>query len=220
MIGKNRLHIYQSLRGVRKNNNEDGYLVIENEHYDIYVVFDGVGSAINSKEGTILAKEFIVANYQKYFENKICVDKLMRDCNNYIISSQLPEAFTTYCIVVAPKNNSCEMVYSFMGDSRIYIISRQFIEQISVDDKSGFSNILTKCLGMDDLVDSDFQQYYMNPHDLGLLLCTDGFYYFLEQNRMKFFEIFNKKNMRSISNEITSIITGQNIDDATFVLIR
>lgn len=220
MIVKHNHVIYQSLKGIRKNDNEDNYLTIENERYNIYGIFDGVGSALNSREATNLAKEFITKQHDDYFNDHVHLDRLMYDCNNYIISTLVPEPFTTYCIIVILKNKKHEAIYSHMGDSRIYLISKQFIEQITTDDKMQFANVVTKCLGMNTLKYYDFHQNSINITDENLLLCTDGFYHFLEENRMLFFEIFNKRNLNSIKEEIMSIVVDQNKDDATFVLIR
>jgi serine/threonine protein phosphatase PrpC len=213
-------HIYQSLKGILKKDNEDNYLAIENERYNIYAIFDGVGSALNGKEATNLAKEFIKTNHAGYFDQYARLDRLMSDCNNYIINTQTPEPFTTYCIIAILKNIPHEVIYSYMGDSRIYLISKQFIEQITTDDKMQFANVVTKCLGMNILEDYDFHQNSINITGENLLLCTDGFYHFLEENRMQFFEIFNKRNLHSIKEEIISMVVDRNKDDATFLLIR
>jgi serine/threonine protein phosphatase PrpC len=213
-------HIYQSLKGILKKDNEDNYLAIENERYNIYAIFDGVGSALNGKKATDIAKEYIQTYHAGYFNQYARLDRLMYDCNKYIINTQTPEPFTTYCIIAILKNTPQEAIYSYMGDSRIYLISKQFIEQITTDDKMHFANVVTKCLGMNILADYDFHQKSINITGENLLLCTDGFYHFLEANRMKFFEIFNKKNFNSIKEEIMSILVDRNKDDATFLLIR
>jgi serine/threonine protein phosphatase PrpC len=216
----NHMHIYQSLKGILKKDNEDNYLAIENELYNIYAIFDGVGSAQNSKEATNLAKEFIMTNHSNYLSQQIRLDELMYDCNNYILNTDTFQPFTTYCVIVMLRRSPQEAVYSYMGDSRIYVITKQFIEQITTDDKLQSANVVTKCLGMNTLENYDFHQNSINITDQNLLLCTDGFYYFLEENRMKFFEIFNKKNLNSIKDEIMSIVLDRNKDDATFILIR
>lgn len=220
MITHNHEYIYQSIKGIRKKDNEDNYLAIENEQYEIYAIFDGVGSAQNGKKATDLAKDFIVVNHADYLSTQICVDKLMYDCNNYILNTQLHEPFTTYCIVVIPQKSPQEVIYSYMGDSRIYLLTKQFIEQITTDDKLQLANVVTKCLGMNTLENYDFYQNSINITDENLLLCTDGFYAFLEENRMQFFEILNKKNIHSIKKEVTSLIVNRNNDDATFLLIK
>ncbi|MBB5397943.1 PP2C family serine/threonine-protein phosphatase [Mucilaginibacter sp. AK015] len=214
------VHICQSIKGLHKKHNEDNFLTIDDERFNLYAIFDGVGSALNSKKATDLAKEFIIANYTKYFSSQIKLDELMYDCNNYIINSRVKEPFTTYCVIVLFKSSPNEATYSYMGDSRIYLISKRFIEQITTDDKVHLSNVVTKCLGMNTLGNYDFYQKSINITDENLLLCTDGFYCFLEEDRMKFFEIFNKKNLKSVQEEIISIVSNRNKDDATFVLIR
>lgn len=209
-----------SLKGVNKKDNEDNYLAIENDRYDLFAIFDGVGSAKNSKQATILAKEYLEANHSIYITKDVRLDELMYDCNNYILNKDLAESLTTYCTIIFLKSQSSKIYYSYMGDSRMYIISNKFIEQITQDDKLATANILTRCLGMNTLERYDFNQNSLTITEENILLCTDGFYQFLENERMHFFEIFNKKNLHSIKDTLIEIVQNRNNDDATCVLIR
>ncbi|RZK14598.1 MAG: hypothetical protein EOO43_16135, partial [Flavobacterium sp.] len=188
--------------------------------YDVFAVFDGVSSARNSIKGTILCKNFIKKNHENYLKGQARLDLMMRDCNDYLVSLNIPELYTTHCVLFINRESSKEMVLSHLGDSRIYLITKQFIEQLTMDHKHHYGNVITKCLGMNALHTSDFEQKSVSLIDKNILLCTDGFYPFLEDNRLLFFEILNRKNFQSIKQDLTSLIINKNKDDATFLLIR
>ena len=215
-------YILNSIKGVNKRENQDNVLVIEEKLYNLYAIFDGVGSASNSRQGTELVKTYIEKYYNKFINHdSVMIDELMYSCNKYFLETGIRDAFTTYCVVVLPKEDSKKMFYSTMGDTRIYIITNQYIEQISKDDHYGdFKNIITKCLGMDYLTHDDFVQYHAEKKDGYLLMCTDGFYSFLENDKMKFFEFFNKKLLKAIQDNVNKAIDNKNFDDSTYVFVR
>lgn len=215
-------YIHHSVKGMNKKENQDNFLIIEEKSYNLYAIFDGVGSASNSKQGTEIAKKYIEKYYKEFINNeKVMIDKLMFSCNNYFAEVGIKDAFTTYCVVVLSKQDSNKMFYSTMGDTRIYLITKQYIEQITEDDRYGsYENLITKCLGIDYLMQEDFVQYYAERKSGNLLMCTDGFYSFLEENKMSFFEVFNRKMLKSIKESLTKYIDNKNFDDSTYVFIR
>lgn len=213
-------YIFGSLKGLYKKDNEDTYLAIDADSYYIFAIFDGVGSARNSKLATLYAKEFIEKNHSGYLNEKTHLDKLMYDCNRYILNQHADEAYTTYCAVVICKDETKPIVVSHMGDSRIYTITNQYIDQLTRDDKLSSTNIVTKCLGMENLETYDFHQKTLTITPEKLLLCTDGFYRFLEEDRFQFFEIMNKKNLKLMRDALLNMVEYRNTDDATFVLIK
>ncbi len=213
-------YISNSIKGINKSENQDNTLVIEETNFNIYAIFDGVGSAANSRMGTEIAKSYIEKNYNSYItNNEVSIDKLMFMCNEHFKSVNIRDAFTTYCLAVILKDYS-KVYYSSMGDTRIYLISNQYFEQLSEDDSFKFQNVLTKCLGMDYLSFSDFKQNVIDYKDENILLCTDGFYSFLENDKMTFFEIINKKLLKNIEDNFNKVILDKNFDDSTYLLVR
>lgn len=223
MEARNQQVIYKSEKGVKKQENQDNLLIISESWYNIYAVFDGVGSAENSRQGTEIAKDYILRNHKHYIKNnEIHVDTMMYECNEHILHKNINEAYTTYSIAIIFKDYPQHMVYSTMGDTRIYTVTNQYIEQVSIDDRLGsHKNIITKCLGMDHLEESDFTQYLIEVINKDcILICSDGFYSFLENDRMNFFEVLNKKNIETVKHNLDSKISNKNIDDSTYVFIR
>ncbi len=210
--------IFASLKGITRKENKDNIAIIEGEKYKLYAIFDGVSSAEDGKKATILAKKYIQKNHYTFLDDNINLNALMFNTNEFILSKQLKSPYTTYCIVLIP-HNSKDFFYSSMGDSRIYTLSKQFMEPITTDDILA-ENIVTKFLGNDSLTGNDFKQKIQPKDENGILLCTDGFYKILESHKLLFFEIFQKKALRSIKQNILTQIKNNNQDDATFIFIK
>lgn len=211
-------YIYSSIKGTKHKENWDNLLIVDESKYSIFAVFDGVSSASDGKQASITAKEFIKAEYKKYLGLAPDIRKLMYELNQHLINSNLPEPYSTYCMVVYNKVVKTYH-YSWLGDSRLYVITNQFIEQITEDD-SYSENIITKFLGHSNLQLSDFRQISNDKMYEHLLLCTDGFYRILEKNRLAFFDFFRKKSLPSIKKGINSLIKGNNFDDSTFIFVK
>lgn len=214
-------YICDSIAAVKKAENQDNFLVLEEYNYMIFLVLDGVGSAANSKKATILACDFIKENCKNILASELSLSKLMLETNKYILNHNIPETLTTYCIAYVPNTPNTPIIYSSMGDTRLYFKSKQYFEQITIDDRAeGTKNVITKCLGMNFTSISDFKQYQIKKNGNNILICTDGFYSFLEENRLHFFEILNKVSLKSIKENLKSIINKNNTDDSTYVFIK
>lgn len=211
-------HVFASIKGEKREINKDNLLLIEEPDYNVFAVFDGVSSAIGGGEASKNAADFIKANHKKYLGNEIKLKQLMYDTNSHLLKTGTKEPFTTFCLVYQNKTNS-SFTYSWLGDSRLYIISNQFMEQITLDDNYS-ENVLTKYLGDPQLHISDFRQEEKLKNNLHLLLCTDGFSRVLEKDKLAFFEVFQKKSLKTISEKINSLIKGKNIDDSTFIFVK
>lgn len=213
-------HIFGSFKGKNHSKNEDGRLILVSKNYTLYFIFDGVGSASNATEGIRNAKEFIKKNYSKYYsQTNFSLSLLMCDTNTYILDSTIDEAFTTYCAIYIPHTRNDKIKFSNLGDSRIYIITNQFIEQITNDDKLISSrNIITRYLGLDSIKLNDFPEKILESTNCKILLCTDGFYTLMDENKERFFAIFNFSLLEKIKKAIRKEIK-QNTDDASYILV-
>ena len=144
----------------------------------------------------------------------------MYDVNKDIVNSGFANALTTYCVIFFPEGDKECIKFSNLGDSRIYSMTKQYIEKLSVDDNlySG-SSVITKCLGINSLKKSDFREETINVDDKRFLLCTDGFYIFLEEDKDRIFKFLNRTYLGPVKKNIEKIIDGRNNDDATYILI-
>ncbi|EKJ86180.1 serine/threonine protein phosphatase PrpC [Leptospira meyeri] len=220
---QNRKYVVESLMGISKNENQDNFLIIEEKDYSLFYVFDGVGSALNSKKATELSKEYILIHSNSHFNNGLFdFAKLMLETNSYLLNQGIPEVKTTYCSVCISLLNPNLIQYSSLGDSRIYIINPQYLKQITEDDRfSTNRNLLSKYLGMENLSLNDFYtENYNISNNEKILLCSDGFYNLMEQEKARSFEILSKQYLSSIKKNLFSFVINKNLDDSTFILIK
>lgn len=211
-------YIFSSLKGLKQRENWDNLLIIDEITYSIFAVFDGVSSAENGKQASFQAKQFIKKNYKSYITGNIEIKRLMYDLNLYLVNSQLKEPYSTYCLVYLDKQSKL-FCYSWLGDSRLYIITKQFIEKLTEDDNLS-SHVITKFLGSADLDWNDFRQVESIKDNMHLLLCTDGFYRLLESNKLEFFNNINLKSLTALKEKFNSLIKGKNFDDSTFIFVK
>lgn len=210
-----------SFKGPQHKKNEDKTLVIRNKKYILVFIFDGVSSAERALEGINVAEKFITSNHESYFaiNGDYRLSELMRRTNEEVLRYYKNDACSTYCAIFISANAEAIKISS-MGDSRIYGISRQYITQYTEDDKvPGYKNVLSKCLGMPNLNADDFWEKDIIPKEYRILLCTDGFYSFLEENKKDFHEILNFKKISNIKKALLKKIKNKNVDDSTFVIM-
>jgi serine/threonine protein phosphatase PrpC len=217
-MSTNNNYIFSSIKGIKHKENWDNFLVIDELMYSIFAVFDGVSSAAHGKEAALKAKNFIKEHYKTYIDSTPNIRKLMYDLNQNLIGTGLTELYSTYCIVYFDKKSE-SYDYSWLGDSRIYIISSQFAEQLTFDD-SYSDHVITKFLGNTDLEWNDFRQIENRKKDDHILLCTDGFYRLFESNKMEFFINFHKAPLSIMKEKINSLVKGKNSDDSTFIFVK
>lgn len=218
---KLRKYLHNSIKGTTHVENEDDLLIIEDMDYQLFLIFDGVSSAKNSKKAINLANEFISSNHKNYLDDiGYSLIDLMYDTNEYIVNSNVHDALTTYCAIFIPNQRNEITKISNLGDSRVYWMTKQYIEKLSIDDNLyPGSNVINKCLGIDYLGKSDFREETINAEDKRLLLCTDGFYKFLEEDKNSIFKFLNGIYLEPIKKNLVKIIDGKNKDDATYILI-
>jgi len=215
-------YISDSIKSPFRERNEDKAFVIETDSYKLFLLFDGVGSAIHSQEAVEIASRFISNNYTNYEQGeKFQLSKLMYDAHVEILNSKLADALSTYVAVFISNEKDEEISISSMGDSRLYGVSNQYIFQYTEDDIiPNHKNAITKSLGMLKLMDTDFVQKDILAKESRYLLSTDGFYNVMEKNMQKFYDIFNFTKLVNAKKTLRKNILGNNSDDATYILIE
>ena len=188
--------------------NEDSFFVAKIKDIYLAVVCDGMGGAKGGEVASALAvKSFVEtvsellpdsADYRDILFASVAKanDDVFKTAQN---DRELAGMGTT---VVACIFDGAEYYAVNVGDSRMYIIDEKggFINQITKDhslvqelvekgtmtkeqaEKSPNKNILTRVLGIDDIVDVDF---YKGKYESGtILLCSDGLYNYAEESDM------------------------------------
>ena len=211
-------YISDSFKGTTHYNNQDGLIVVKENDYEMFIVFDGVSLSENQIEGVRIAVEYIKKNYSRFYSREVFrLDELMIETNNAIINSEWTDALTTYCAAVI--HNNRRIIVSHLGDSRIYSYTKNALIKRTDDDVIyPGSNVLTKCLGIERLKTGDFYQREID-FERKLLICTDGFYELMERDSKEFADILNLSDLNRMKSAIYQEVAGNNRDDATYILI-
>jgi len=212
-------YILDSIRGITHLENQDKTVVIENPTFSLFFVFDGVSSAKNASTAVNLSEKFIKENYRKYCKNdEVSLKNLIIGLNEHLIESNLEEMLTTCsCLYYSALENKLKFLN--IGDTRIYGISNQYITKYTKDNNlEQMPNVLTKCLGMKNLISQDFEEKYIANTDKRILICSDGFYKFLEKNKTIFHKLLNFKRLGNVEKALKREIIN-NEDDSTYLLL-
>jgi serine/threonine protein phosphatase PrpC len=212
-----------SYKGLGRRDNRDSAFFVSSDYSFLMGIFDGVSSASGSGKGVNIAKDFIVNRFKDFRNDKMTdLSDLIFELNKVLCDSGLNEPFMTYAILEIPKHSSLMYQFSSMGDSRIYAVSSQYVLQLTKDDSIN-ENFITKYLGRPNLIHSDFQTVQQNITEKAFLLCTDGFYSVIENEKKGFLEIIGAIGLKKwyyIKNRMDKLMLNKNNDDATYVLVR
>lgn len=213
--------ISDTFQGTSHIENQDGFLIIEEVDYSLLFVLDGVSRSLHPKEGVELAIQYITNNHKEYFGiNTYYLNELMYKVNESIIQSNYDDALTTYCASCILESDRNKIILSNLGDSRIYLLDQDKIQSVTEDDTLfPGSNILTRCLGIKDLNKDDFRVVEIELKNQNILLCSDGFYSFLEANEREFIQIFNIQKTSIIKSLLKEKVKGKNFDDSTYIFM-
>lgn len=213
-------YILDSFKGTNKKINKDFSTIIKDEEYLLFFVFDGVSSAKNSKLGIKKSTNYINENYKKYkTESNFRLRDLMFNVNNFLSGLDEKELHTTYLSIFIDLNRNI-IKFSHLGDTRLYGISNKYIKQYSEDHRGKISNTITKCLGIKELGIEDFYEKEISKPEYRLLMVTDGLYNLLEKDKIKYFEFLNFSLLNNTKKRFQKEISGNNTDDATYILIN
>lgn len=217
-MSKGLRYISNTLQGVDREKNQDQTLVIENKHYSLFMVFDGVSSYPYSY---LYIKNFIqlLLNVNEKKEiNPESLEYIFFQTHKELLYFE-PKGMSTLSLVCINHEDPQRIYTLNIGDSPVYSITKRSIEKISKDDLlHAGSNILTKCLGMKSLEQLDFKPNSKKIEGK-LLLCSDGFANLMETNLKEYFKAFCYKRLTTIKRKLFDLQQGKNEDDATFILI-
>ncbi len=185
--------------GLVRQNNEDVWEQIPNENF--FVLADGMGG---HRAGEIAAKEAVgylcllfktmrVMTYKSIEESRGAIYKAIQHVNKIIYeigssNENLRGMGTTLCCVFIHQDY---LIYGHVGDSRIYRLRDNKLEQLTQDhsllreliemgqiseEEAGdflYKNIITKAIGTEPLIEPTVQIDSLFPGDM-ILMCTDG----------------------------------------------
>ncbi|MBR3818675.1 MAG: Stp1/IreP family PP2C-type Ser/Thr phosphatase [Clostridia bacterium] len=186
--------------GLVRENNQDSYTAFELDGAVIAVVCDGMGGAaegaLASNQAVMAIKEYITERYYSDMSDisiKTLLIAAVESANRFVFNlSRTDEKYFgmgTTAVVAIVKDN--ELYITHVGDSRAYKKSGDNLYQLTKDHsiiqrmiengeisaeealKHPDKHIITRALGVDDVVRVDFCQETFFENDV-LILCTDG----------------------------------------------
>ena len=237
---------------MQRLHNEDSYGVQQysSSYKDVIlaVLADGMGGLAQGELASYLAVKTVI-------ETPIdCFDYSEAECNEWLVAvvkkankyvrEKVIKGGTTLSVVWA---NSRHLRIAHVGDSRIYLIRKNMICQLSEDHslvaillakgdityaesyKHKKRNVLTKCIGLKDILDSSYVQTLQSfdsklsillEQDDIVILCSDGVWDLIPPTELA--EIFTATiNLRlAVNNTIDLVLTRGARDNATIVAMK
>jgi len=210
-------YVYNSKKGIKRDRNQDSLFILDREDYIIFIVFDGISSYKYSYKFISAYKKVLRDEIRKDFTNENLSNALYK-AHETALKLKIDGKSTMSALVIDKKTNNKQFVS--IGDSRIYLFTKQYIHQITNDDSlAGSSHIVTRCLGMSELSKSDFELTSIEKGS-NFLICTDGFYSIMEENIKDFFMSLNYSKSQNIKRKLSLVQRRKNIDDSTYIIVK
>ncbi len=201
------------LIGRVRENNEDKMEFFLPEREDllrekgvVLVVADGMGGHVSGQIASELAvEEFLLHYLQNDSTNTLqAMRRAIEKANAFIyaVSQGISEREGMGCTFTAGVIKGRDLFVAHIGDSRLYLLRGDELLQLTKDHTwvaeqiekgllseeegkiSPFRNVLTRSLGTRGEVQVDLSQFSLQVGDV-ILLCTDGFYEYLEEEEIK-----------------------------------
>ncbi len=211
-------YVYNSKKGIKRKRNQDSLFILDRENYLLFIVFDGVSSNQYSYKFINAYKKVLRNELRKIDFSKENFCNALYKAHETTLKLKIDGKSTLSALVIDKKINNKQFVN--IGDSRIYLFTKQYLYQITEDDSLGSSsNVVTRCLGMRELSKSDFEFTNIEKGS-NFLICTDGFYTLMEENLMDFFASLNYTNFPNIKRKLSTLQRRKNIDDSTYIIVK
>ena len=190
--------------GLVRTNNEDAYLI--DKDLDLFIMADGMGGYQKGEVASLMTCQGIAEYFRTLIKNNItdftqehckkAVNKANSDLRNNLKDIvRLDKMGSTVVAMLLKK----DYVYILnVGDSRAYHFHNNQMHQISVDHSliqesknagikkelaMQFKNIVTRAVGMKDVVEADVFPLSAKAGDI-FLLCSDGLHGFVSDEKI------------------------------------
>jgi serine/threonine protein phosphatase PrpC len=183
--------------GLLRSSNQDDYYIDPEGRF--FMVADGMGGYAGGEEASRLATAAIRAYLNEHWHSEtamvVLLERALYQANEAILEDQRqhPERadMGTTIVVVTFRSRDSQPWCAHVGDSRLYRLRGDDLEQITEDHtwiakaiRAGdvspdhsrshpWRHVLSQCLGRDDLDEIDIQPIQVQTGDR-LLLCSDG----------------------------------------------
>jgi protein phosphatase len=227
--------------GLVRENNEDYWKQLTKEHF--FVIADGMGG---HQAGEIAAKE-AVEHLCKIFQKSLVKSSRLSDLQFYLFQAiqevndiifqmaftheKLKGMGTTLCCVYVHPDG---LLYGHVGDSRIYRLRDNQIEQLTHDhsllrelmdlgqinaqqaEDFLYKNIITRAIGTEPFVEPTVQVSNLQAGDI-LLMCTDGLSDLLSEEEMR--HVLTRNPDKELAKELVKVAKKKGGYDNVTVLI-
>lgn len=232
--------------GKVRNMNQDSYFASNDDsNMKLFILADGMGGYNGGEIASKMAIEASLSYIEKRWEDLDKSDenilKLLKETTEYANSliyekamqtQELHEMGTTMEICIIYDYN---IYISHIGDSRIYIVTPEYIEHITVDhtyvekliEEGSISeteaenhpdkHMLTKALGSTETVEPDIFMRKWNE-DESILICSDGLTNMLKDEEIQEIVISKQDNPEKTLIEMANNMGG--VDNITIILIN
>lgn len=211
-----------SIKGYHKKVNKDRvFSWFENYNWISYfAILDGVSSSRDALPAINIANKKIKREIINQYKNKLYRPQdIIHRANYALVKSKYEHPYSTIALLSIPQDINIPCMACTLGDTRIYRITEQYVTQLTKDHSAANgSNIITKCLGIPDIV-PDCLSIEEFPNSI-FLLCSDGFYNSIESETQKIVSYCSGRNVKSAKKHIDKLVEGKNADDASYLLIR
>jgi serine/threonine protein phosphatase PrpC len=184
------------------------------------LVFDGVSSSRNASEAIEVFSNYVAKYEHCYLSSQtLNLGKLLFEANKHLVEKNIEDGYSTLAAALIYKAGEKQDQYVNLGDTRIYSIDKQSLDQVTLDDNPlNTPNVVTRYLGMVEFSNEDFKEKGLSNFNR-LIICTDGFYKILNEELIEFHKILNFKKLGNIRNSLSRKISNNNVDDASYVVI-
>ena len=225
--------------GEKRENNQDNFIVVTGENFNYFVVCDGMGGT----DGGEIASQMTVTYLDSQLKGKKITDiedvkKVVFEANELVFQygaehKEVQGLGTTITSLLVMQKGSWILN---VGDSRVYKIVGDSINQITEDDtvlneliKSGvispekakshpIANMLTKTIGQGKSLEIETKKIGFLNENERYLLCSDGLYNMVSNE--KILEILKGRNIReSVKKLIDTANENGGVDNITAMLV-
>lgn len=202
----------ESDKGKLRNINEDSYNIIAG--YPgipvVFIIADGMGGhnsgEVASKAAVDFTNDFILKNPDFFDDDKDIsesIKKIIIEANKEVLNKAKEKkkfsGMGTTIIIAVIKNN--KVYFGHVGDSRVYLIRNNNLNQITTDhsyieelvltgsltreeaQNHPGKNLITRALGTNEDIEVDTYICKLQETDT-YIICTDGFYNMIEGNEI------------------------------------
>lgn len=235
---------YSDIGKVRNENEDSFYIPSLEDEIKLFLVADGIGGQNHGKLASMMTIDeiikFFIKNERQYNDYKLLIAEAIKYANLSVLdfANSRAEFAGMGTTLVSALINDDELFLTNAGDSRCYIVRKNIISQLTIDNsyvqyllqKGAISteeaqthpqrNLITKAIGLEESVDIEVESIKLYPGDI-LLLCTDGLTTMLSDEEILHIILKKKSNIENATRCLISEAKDKGgVDNITAILVE